>query len=96
MTQLIDVRSTLHESIDGHYIKREQEIPEDFLAHLGAERDYAATHRAGEFHKVASIPVALVETWQREGFDVYHESAKAILARLRRHDLGAFITSTKV
>lgn len=76
-------------------IERVQEIPEDFLRSLRELKDTSARDVAGEFHQVASIPVALVETWMHQGFDVYRESAKAIISRLRAHNLEAFITTQK-
>ncbi len=80
---------------DGLFVKHAQEIPDDFLSGLRTERSHNASHKAGEMHRVASIPVVLVEMWLKEGFDIHKESAKAIVARLRSHDLDAFITSDK-
>lgn len=73
--------------------KRFQEIPDSFLKRL---RDQADAQKANkkEMRRVASIPIAIVEHWQRQGFDITKESAQAIVARLQREDLGAFITGT--
>ena len=96
LPEFTTVSSTLQSGTDGLFIKREQDIPSDLLAHLRAEKDASASCPAGEFHRVASIPVILVETWQRQGFDVFKEPAKAILARLRAEGVDAFITTTKI
>jgi ribose 1,5-bisphosphokinase PhnN len=64
---------------------------------LTANRDarFESKERAREYHRFASIPVVVVEQWLKEGFDVYKESPKAILKRLREQNLEAFITSNK-
>lgn len=75
-------------------IKHSQVIPGEFLDQL-AERKKAYTDtsfRAGEFEEFACIPTVIVEKWLREGFDIYKENANAIVARLKREDLGAFLT----
>lgn len=72
-------------------IKRVQEIPEGHLRDLDAIR--SAPNRNSEFRLVASVPVALVEHWKAQGFDMMTASAKEIVARLRTENLEAFITS---
>ena len=47
-------------------------------------------------HRVASIPVAVVEKWMREGRDFNNASVKEILGWLKAENLDAFITSDKV
>jgi len=75
---------------EGLIFKNFQEIPDSFIQNL---RDQQANRRPGaEMRKVASIPTGVVDKWLREGFDVHKESAKAIVARLSKEDLGAFIT----
>jgi hypothetical protein len=44
---------------------------------------------------IASIPVEIVEKWQREGFDFYNESAKKIVAKLKNENLDAFLVTNK-
>jgi hypothetical protein len=93
---ILDADAHLIASAGDLAIKRTQEIPDSFLADLRRARSDASSAPAGEMHRVASIPVALVEHWTREGFDVYREPAKAIIARLQRENLDAFITSDKL
>ena len=76
-------------------IKNTQEIPAEFLDRLRDARLDSRHRPMGDFHRFASIPTAVVEKWQREGFDVMKEPAKAIVRRLQAEDLGAFITTTK-
>jgi hypothetical protein len=97
MTELINPKVTLlDDPSDEMVIKKTQVIPDDFLDGLAQDR-LNSTKPAGNFHKFASIPVAVVEKWQREGFDVLsgNHSAKEIMARLNSEDLGYFISTTK-
>jgi hypothetical protein len=77
--------------------KQTQHIPSDFLDKT-AEARLASSSPSRDFHKFASIPVSVVEKWRREGFDIlkHKHSAKEIMARLNREDLGHFITTSKV
>ena len=78
---------------DKFIFKKFQDIPDSFLKRLKDQAE-AQKRNPGEMRRVASIPVAIVEKWQKEGFDINHESAQSIVARLQREDLGAFITGT--
>lgn len=98
MTQLIHsdvqaVRVDGPNDPDKFIFKKFQDIPDSFLKRL-REQEAAQKEKKGELRRVASIPVAIVEKWQKEGFDINHESAQSIVARLQREDLGAFITGT--
>lgn len=75
--------------------KNTQHIPDHFLRTLKAERDASMSQREGEFMKVASIPVAVIDKWKREGFDIYQVNGKEILKKLKEEDLDAFITTNK-
>jgi hypothetical protein len=97
MTELINPKVTFHDDVDHPLIiKKDQEITDEFLQGT-ADARLQSTQVSGEFHRFASIPVAVVEKWMREGFDVLNgkHSAKEILAKLRSEDLGSFITTTK-
>ena len=78
-------------------IKNQQQIPQSFLDRLKSDRDATSGNRMGDYHKVASIPVAVVEKWMREGFDIYDKNIKVseVISRLKREHLDAFITTTK-
>jgi hypothetical protein len=77
-------------------IKHEQEIPADWLSGLVKERIDSLHTPAGDFHRVASIPIAVLEQWDREGFRIEEHNIHEILARLRKHSFDKFITSNKV
>lgn len=76
-------------------IKNEHYIPDDFVSSLKREKIDTLHTPEGEFMKVCSIPTGVVEKWKTEGFDIYHETAKAIIARLNKEHLDAFITTRK-
>lgn len=75
-------------------VVRTQDIPSWWLDSLKDSR-LASRERAGETHRVASIPTALVEQWQRQGFDVYREPIRAIVKRLRDEGYHQFLTTEK-
>lgn len=94
--------STLHTSIAtpvrqiGEWaVRRDQVIPTSYLDELRAERDASSTTRAKEYHRVASIPVNLVELWLAQGFNVYTAEPDEIVKRLKAEGFDAFITSNK-
>lgn len=91
---LHDIRHALVSSTSGIAIQRDQMVTDEHLQALAQARADSAAP-AGEMHRVASVPVAVVEKWLAEGFDIYRESARAIVAKLRSEDLGAFVTTTK-
>ena len=78
--------------------KHTQEIPQWHLDHLKQQRNASANEKIGDMMKVASIPVAVIEKWMREGFDVMRDkniTAKDIVNKLKNEDLGAFLTTEK-
>lgn len=93
--QLIDQKISLHDTDNGLVIERSQYIDPTYLATLRAQRDASMSTREGEFMRVCSVPVALAEKWLAKGFDVYRESAKAIVARLKAENCEAFLTTNK-
>lgn len=71
--------------------KRFQEIPDWFLQRLQDQATEQARHPRKDMRRVASIPDEIVIAWKKQGFDVHKESAKAIVARLAKEDMGRFI-----
>lgn len=92
---LLDAEPSFHDSPDGLIIRKDQTITNDLLNSTAASR--ANRGREGEFMPVASIPTIVVERWLREGFDIFKDgiTAHEIVARLRKEDLGAFLTTSK-
>ena len=76
-------------------IERYQEIPQEFIDGLQAERHESKHRRAGEFMRVASIPVSIVEKWDREGYDVRSEPYRKTVAKLKAEGLDYFLTTDK-
>lgn len=90
----IDHRADLVFQAGEPAIVRAQDIPAWWLDSLKDAR-IASRQRAGETHRVCSVPTALAEKWLREGFDVYREPARAILKRLRDEGFHQFIATEK-
>lgn len=93
--KLYDSDYTIDENSDGLVIQRFQEIPKQFLDNLKRKREESSSVREKEYMHIASIPVEIVEKWQREGFDFYNESAKKIVAKLKNENLDAFLVTNK-
>lgn len=93
--QLIDPSWTLKGSPDEMYFQHDQDIPSNFLSRISDVRTDTAHAHASNFMEVAEIPVAVVEKWEKEGFDIYKETAKSIVKRLSAENLGAFISTSK-
>ncbi|WP_066764059.1 hypothetical protein [Sphingobium sp. CCH11-B1] len=87
-----------------------QHIPQGFLDRVAAKRNwqdaqsFSALTKGDDLEKVhlARIPVAVVNKWQREGFDMMElissgdpNAASIIMAKLRLEDLSAFQVSSK-
>lgn len=83
------------EDADGLHLRRTQHIPDWYLDELRVERENSLSTPAGEMHRVASIPVVVLEEWHAEGFDYNRAPIEDILARLRKRELDAFVTSKK-
>lgn len=95
-TLMHDSGHSFDENSQGLIIETFQHIPQEFTDALKAERFENSQSRVkGEYHRVASIPVVIVDQWIREGFDFWKAPAKEILARLKLENLDAFITSDK-
>lgn len=72
-------------------IKHTQDIPDDWVSAL--KRKVLPTKWSmGEHEKLFSIPVAVIEEWQRHGYDFYKMSDAEVARKLRADGLDAFIT----
>ncbi len=91
-------------------IVAKQHIPQSFLDRVAAKRNwqdaqsFRSLTKGDDIEKVhlARIPVAVVNKWQREGFDLYElissgdpNATAIIMAKLRSEDLTAFQTTSK-
>ena len=83
--------------VGGVFRKHTQAISDDFLTSLKDQRNASKDQREGEFMRVASIPVVVVEKWMREGFDIMSgkHTAAEIVKRLKQENLDAFLTTEK-
>jgi len=80
-------------------LTKTQEIPDSFLKDLDERRHEtsSALAKTGDMHLAASIPVAIVEQWMTEGFNIFDPNIglEAIMKRLRQHDMEKLIASSK-
>ena len=91
-------------------IVSQQHIPQAFLDKVKAKRDFqdnqtfAQLTKGDDIEKIhlARIPVAVVNKWAREGFDMMalidsgdSQAAATILAKLRLEDMQGFQTTSK-
>lgn len=95
-TKLIDSDYRFEENSDGLVLERFQAIPDQFLKNLRDERSRNRNTAAGEMHRVASIPTAVVDKWISEGRDFNNAKVTEILRWLKEENLDAFICSDKV
>lgn len=93
--QFIDQQVDFEETSDGLVIEKYQEIPQYFLDSLRRQRDNSKSVREGEYMRVASIPVAVVDRWQADGFDFTNATAAQIVAKLKLENLDGFLTTNK-
>lgn len=94
-TAMHDVQHDFKENVDGLLIRRSQEIPDEFISNLKDQKIASSGVREREYMKLATIPVAVLDTWAAQGYDIYRMSAKEIIKKLREENLDAFITTTK-
>ena len=94
---LIGIDTQFGCDVDGVFRKHTQTINDEFLTGLKEQRNASKDQREGDFMRVASIPVVVVEKWMREGFDVMSgkHSAAEIVKRLKQENLHAFLTTDK-
>jgi len=97
-TNLIGIKTDFVQQGDDIVRKHTQQIPQWHLDALKEQRNSSTQQREGEFMRVASIPVAVIEKWRREGFDVLTDkniTGPEIVARLKSENLDAFLTTDK-
>lgn len=95
---LSDVSWQIGKDVDGLHIRKDQEITDEFLTDLKDRRFDSVGTREGEYMHVASIPVAVIEKWMREGFNILNDrniTYKQIVARLKAEGLDAFLATNK-
>jgi hypothetical protein len=93
--KLLSSTGLLNTNVDGWYTQNSQAIPLSFIDQLKDQRLQSTMRREGEYMKVASIPVVIIEKWQSEGFDINKKTAKEIVARLKAEDLDDFLATEK-
>jgi len=92
---LVDAEGVLVEQAGDRFLRYDQPISQDFIDSLRSERLASAAVRAGEMHRVASVPTACYDVWSAQGLDPYRWTAKELLRKLRADGLDSFICSAK-
>jgi hypothetical protein len=100
---IIDSTDRLHLEVDrgmkvtSATIEATQEIPDSFLRQLADERKIQDGMFAPDELKLCSLPGALVDTWYRQGFNIWDKNvtAKDIVNRLKAEGLTKFLATTK-
>jgi hypothetical protein len=83
-------------STDDLIIKREQHLPDNWLSEIAKEKVDSKRAPTGDFYRVASIPVSVVDDLMvRYGYDVMNSPVRETLKMLDRYALDAFITTNK-
>ena len=82
---------------DETIFRYDQEVTDSFLDRIKKQRSSMSSSRESEYQEVADVPIAVVDKWKREGFDIMRPevSAAQIVARLRTEGLDAFISTDK-
>ena len=96
-TELNGVRQRFDMDSSGLFLENTQHISDDFLRNIQEQRNASTGRREGDYMRVASIPVVIVEKWMKEGFDIMsgEHSAAEIVKRLKAENLEAFLTTEK-
>jgi hypothetical protein len=92
---LLDSVEDVYEDVGGLFIKRQQFIPNQFMEDIRKEREDSISTPAGDFHRVARIPTAVIDKWYREGFDYMRAPVREILRKLALEQQEQFITTKK-
>lgn len=91
---IADIDWAIGEHVDGLFVRKDQDITPQFLNDCATAR-FESNTPSKDLHHIAAIPVVVVEKWLSEGFDIYQETPRAILRRLREESLDSFITTNK-
>lgn len=81
-------------------ITHTQDIPDDHISQLKRDKIDTLHAPTGDLMRVASIPIEVLQKWDREGFHFEEHThnlkgVMTILNRLKAESLDAFITTNK-
>ena len=97
MKKIEDINWQVGNNSDGLFVKKNQNIPDEFLRSNYAQRVASSNATMGNYHRVASIPVIVADKWMKEGFNIYDGSVppQEIIKKLKSENLEGFLTSNK-
>lgn len=80
-------------------IKHTQDIPDDYISKLKRDKIDSDHDSTGDLLRVATIPIEVLQKWDREGFHIEEHLSipglHKIINRLKAESLDAFITTNK-
>ncbi len=94
-TNLLGVDTQYLQTGDNVFRKHTQNISQSFLDDLKDARNASKDQDEGDYMRVASIPVIVVEQWMREGFNIYEATPQEIVKRLKDQNLEGFMATEK-
>lgn len=92
---LINPTPDLIGTVDGFAVKQQQFIPQSFLDDIRDIRENSLSTPMGDMVLAARIPVAVIDKWDREGFDYNNAPVQDILHKLQLEQLERFIATKK-
>ncbi len=94
--QFYGIQNDYREQV-GDVVRRDtQYFPDSYWDGLQwARSEQTKASRCKNFHKVADVPAIFYTKYLAQGFDLYRESAKDIVARLKADGLHDFVTTEK-
>ena len=95
MKEFIDKLVGFEENSDGLLIRNTQRIPQDFLDSLKTNRDISKDLLGSEFQRVASVPTAVLEIWNKQGRDWQNAELREIVSWLKKDGLDAFLATDR-
>lgn len=80
---------------DALIVRKQQEIPSEFMDRLADSRLETSNSRFGNFARVASIPIAIYDKWMKQGYDIAKEPVQKTIAKLKAESLENFLATNK-
>lgn len=74
--------SMYYDGYTGDFVKKTSQNIAPILDNNQDDRSMVTTKRDANGYKVASIPMAVITEWKKQGFDIFHCDEKEILKKL--------------
>ena len=87
--------ASLQPDVGDLLLVHKQHITQDFLDDLKFARSESVQQQCGDYHRVASVPAHVMDSWIAQGRDPWNATPRQIVEWLRKDDLHAFIATDK-